>query len=128
MPMTENLTVTSAAVSYDNLFVTGSGYPIVTDSLTIASGSNLVRGTVLGVITTGGKAAKVDSTKSDGSQTAYAILAQDTDATSADVVAPVYLTGEYNGNALVFGGTDVVATHKSALRKIGIFIKTALPA
>lgn len=123
--MNENLAVTSASMTYDNLIVSGT-FPIVTDTLTIASGQNLTRGTVLGVVTIGGEAVKVDSTAVDGSGVAYAILCQDTDATLADVVAPVYLTGEFNGDALVFGGTDTKATHKNALRKIGIFIKTVV--
>lgn len=123
--MDENLAVTSESMTYDKLFVSGT-FPVITDELIIKSGSNLVRGTVLGVITVGGKAVAVDSTAVDGSEVAYAILSQDTDATLADKVAPVYLTGEYNGAALTFGGTDTKATHKSALRKIGIFIKTVV--
>ncbi|AIF51250.1 head decoration protein [Pelosinus sp. UFO1] len=120
--MNENLAITTTSMTYDNLIVAGT-FPIVTDALTTASGNSYKRGTVLGVITTSGKAVKVDSSKTDGSETAYAILSQDVDATSADTVAPVYLTGEFNSDALIFGGTDTQATHKSALRKIGIFIK-----
>lgn len=123
--MNENLAVTSASKTYDDLIASGV-FPIITDTITIKSGSNLLRGTVLGIITATGKAIKVDSTAGDGSAVAYAILCQDTDATSADVVAPVYLTGEFNGDALIFGGTDTKATHKNALRKIGIFIKTVV--
>lgn len=123
--MNENLAVTSASVTYDKLFVSGA-FPVVTDTLVISSGQNLTRGTVLGIVTTGGEAVKVDSTAVDGSAVAYAILAQDTDATLADVTAPVYLTGEVNGDALIFGGTDTKATHKNALRKIGIFVKTVV--
>lgn len=126
--MNENLSVTSESVTYDDLFVTGSGFPVVVDYVTIASGNNYKRGTVLGIVTASEKAVAVDSTKETGEGSAYAILASDTDATAADIVAPVYLTGEYNGNALIFGGTDTVATHKVALRKIGIFVKSAQPA
>lgn len=126
--MNENLSITTETVSRDNLFVTGSGFPVVTDYVTIKSGNNLKRGTVLGIITTGGKAVAVDSTKTDGSEIAYAILASNTDATAADTLAPVYLTGEYNGNKLIFGGTDTITNHKTALRKLSIFIKSAVPA
>jgi hypothetical protein len=127
MSVNENFSPTYDSFTRDNLFASGSGFPIAVDYLTIASGASLTRGTVLGIITASGKAAKVNSANTDGSQTAYAILCQDTDASAADVVAPVYLTGEFNGNSLVFGGTDTTATHKAALRKIGIFIKSALP-
>ena len=126
--MNENYSVSSESVSYDNLFVTGSGFPVVIDYVTIASGHNYARGTVLGIVTASGKAVAVDSSKNTGEESVYAILANDTDATSADIAAPVYLTGEYNKAALTFGGTDTATTHQVALRKIGIFVKSAQPA
>ncbi len=126
--MNENYGVTSESVTRDNLFVTGSGFPVVTDYVTIASGNNYSRGTVLGIVTVSGKAVAVDSAAETGEEAPYAILANDTDATAADKVAPVYLTGEYNGAALTFGGDDTDANHKAALRKLGIFIKSAEPA
>ncbi len=125
--MNENYAVTSSSVSRDNLFVTGSGYPVVVDYVTVASGNNFTRGTVVGLVTASGKAVAVDSSKSTGEEAPYAILCNDTDASAADVVVPVYLTGEYNGAALTFGGTDTVAKHKVALRKLGIFVKSAVP-
>lgn len=106
----------------ENLFA-GNVSPVVTETATIAAG-NLTKGTVLGLITANGKLAIVDSTKSDGTQTPYAILAEATDASGGDKVAPVYLTGEFNQAALVFGGTDTYATHKAAARKIGLFFKS----
>lgn len=121
--MNENLAVTTESLAYDQLHVAGNGFPIVTDSLLIASGQKLLRGTVVGVQTNGNKGAKVDSSKSDGTQIPYAIVAQDVDATLADSMALVYLTGEFNGAALIFGGSDTIATHKAALRRIGLFIK-----
>ena len=223
--MNENLAVTSETYSATELFVSGSGYPIVTDSVTIASGQNLTRGTVLGKITKGaatvvaagagaegantgdgtltmnattpilagakagvysvkctaaatnggtfrvfdpdgyvlgdvavgatfandikfviadgsgadfaagdgfavtiaagsGSYNAVNSANIDGSDAPVAILASDANATDGAVVAPVYLTGEVNAEALVFGGSDTYATHKDALRKLGIFVKT----
>lgn len=124
--MNENLAVTSISITHVELFVSGSGFPVVTDSVTVASGNKLTRGTVLGVVTASGKAVAVDSTKNTGEEAPYAILASDTDATSADVVAPVYLTGEVNSAVLTFGGTDTADTHKAALRKIGIFLKSVV--
>ena len=223
--MNENLAVTSETFSATELFVTGSGFPVVTDSVTIASGQNLTRGTVLGKITNGaatvaaagageagantgdgtltmnattpilagakagvysvkcttaatnggtfrvfdpdgyvlgdvavgatfangikfaiadgagadfaagdgfavtiaagaGSYNAVNSANIDGSDAPVAVLASDANATDGAVVAPVYLTGEFNAASLVFGGSDTYATHKDALRKIGIFVKT----
>jgi len=107
----------------DNLFA-GNVFPVVMDKGTI-TGASLTRGTVLGQVTTGGKLVAVDSTKSDGSQTVYAILAEDADASEADKVVPICLTGEFNEARLIFGGTDTAATHKSNARKVGIFFKLA---
>ncbi|MNC09504.1 hypothetical protein D3C75_571270 [compost metagenome] len=68
--------------------------------------------------------APVDSTKSDGSETPYCILADSIiDATTVDVRAAAYLDGEFNRDALKFGGTDKVATHEVAMRKIGLITK-----
>lgn len=107
---------TLGTFEYDNLLA-GSA-EVVTDS--VIAGTDLARGTVVGLVTVSGKAAAVDSTASDGSKEPYAIVADDVKANRAVVV---YLTGEFNANALIFGGTDTVATHKRALRNIGIFIK-----
>lgn len=92
----------------------------VTDSATLASGQNCVRGTLLGKVTDTGLLVVCVSTAVDGSQVPYAILATDTDATSADAVCPVYKAGEFNSNAITFGGTDTAATHKEALRDADI--------
>ncbi len=110
----------------DKLFA-GNVMPVVAGSETIVSGAGAIaRGTVLGQITTGGKCKVLNSANSDGSQSVYAILAAAVDATSGDVVAPVYYTGEFNQAALTFGGSDTAATHKTAARKIGLFFKTTI--
>lgn len=62
----------------------------------------------------------VDSSLGDGAQDPYAILAEDVDASSAIVAGICYLTGDFNENALIFGGTDDVETHRVALRDLNI--------
>lgn len=66
----------------------------------------------------------VNSSNVDGSANPCAILAADVDATSEDTVAPVHFSGEFNEDALTFGGTDDADTHREALRALGIFLKT----
>lgn len=99
----------------------------LTKNVTIASGAGvLVRGTVLGAITTSGKFVKVNSTNSDGSQNADCILCTDSvDATSEDVMATVYVTGRFNIEALIFGGTDTYVAHEKALRNGGIYLTSS---
>lgn len=120
--MTKSL-VSSTSMDFDGLFA-GDVMPVVTDSVKLKSGASYLRGTVLGIVTASGLAVAVDSSKSDGSQTPYAVLASDTDATAAASPAPAYMTGEFNSAKLIFGGTDTVATHKNALRSLGIYAKT----
>ncbi|MEN6568054.1 MAG: head decoration protein [Veillonellales bacterium] len=108
---------------YDNLFA-GNVADIVTDAGVLASGQNVVRGAVLGKVTATGKLVLVDSTKTDGSQTIYAIAADAVDATAADQPIPLYFTGEFNRAALTFGGTDTYAKHIDAAKAIGIFFKS----
>lgn len=119
--------VSSDSFSYPNL-IAGNKFPIMTDRVKLKAGSSYMAGSVLAIITATDKAVLVDSTKSDGSQTVHGILAADVDATSEDKDAVVYLTGEFNQAALKFGGTDTVATHKYAMRKIGIFLRTTRKA
>lgn len=107
---------------YDNLLASEVE---VTDSVTVISGAGiLARGTVLGKITASGKCKIVNSANSDGSQTPYAILLEPVDATSADKVAGAAISGVFNTKALIFGGTDTIATHQAGLRDVGLYVKT----
>lgn len=68
----------------------------------------------------------VDSTAIDGSNEPEAVLVEDIDATASDKIGVAYLTGEFQKDALIFGGTDVLATHESAMRNKNIFVKVAI--
>lgn len=110
--------------NHDSLF--GGNFPVETAEAVLASGENLARGTVLGKITASGKLVIVNTAGTDdGRRTPYAVLAEDTDASGGDKTVSVYLTGSFNEDKLIFGGTDTVATHKDALRNLGIFARPA---
>ena len=96
-------------------------FPHISGQVTILTGNNLTRGTVLGTVTASGKCVAVDNSKSDGSQTAYAVLADDVDATDGDATGPVFLMGHFNENKLTFGGDDDIDEHRATLRDIGIY-------
>lgn len=112
---------------YDNLRA-GGVQPVVTDGIVLAAGQAYVRGTVLGVVTASGEATEVDSAATDGSETPYAILQEDVDATSESKPGAIYLTGEFNEHALVFGGSDTADDHRKKMREIGLFLKTNVKA
>lgn len=116
----------------DNLFAGTQVQPVVADEVQLQAGNGvLARGTVLGKITASDQAVAVDSVATDGSQTVYAILAEDTDTGDSagdPVAAPGYFTGEYNELYLMFGGTDTADTHRDDARALGIFFKDTVPA
>jgi len=74
---------------------------------------------------TGSKWVIVNSANVDGSQFADAVLLSPTvDPRSADAAAVIAYQGEYNGDKLIFGGADTLATHLQTLRNKGIIVKT----
>ena len=110
----------------DNLLA--GDFPRVTQAVTVASGNVLLRGTVLGRITASGKCAAVDSTQEDGSESPFAVLVDDVDATSEDKPGLAYLTGEFNEESLIFGGTDTADDHRDGCRALSIFLKQPVKA
>ncbi len=109
----------------DNL-VAGSTQ-LVTDTVIVASSAALVRGAVLGKITSGGKLILSATGAGDGSEVANAILAEDCDASGGDVSGVVvYVKGEFNENELTFGTGHDATTVKPQLRDLGIFTKSAV--
>jgi len=116
--------------SYDNL-IAGS-FPISTDRETLVSGQDLERGALLGKITSSGadqgKLKQCDSSATDGSQTPYAILMEDSDASTGDLVVDVYKTGTFNGEAIGLATGDTIDDFKDTLRDLGIIIVTTQEA
>lgn len=117
--------------SYDptSLFA-GSKQP-VHRPVTIASGANasgtvLVRGTVLGRITASDKYVPCVKTVSDGSQTPVAFTAADIDASAADVIGPAYFEGEFAAEKLTLDASWTIAQLQTALRQSlsGLYART----
>lgn len=102
----------------DNLFAASQIMPVDADSLTIASGQNLKRGSL--VTAAGALCADAESDE------VYAVLAEDVDATDAAKDAAVYLTGDYNENHVIVGGSAKASDFKVSARKVGIFIKPGI--
>lgn len=117
----------STSKAYPDLFA--GEFPAVTVDVTIASGEGeLAAGTVLGRVTADGDFILSLSAAGDGSEDPIAILAKDVDATSADVEAPVYLTGEFDEDALTFGTGHTADSTRWALAARGIYLKTTVSA
>ena len=85
-------------------FIVGEGFDI-----TIAAGSGYLK--------------PVNSANVDGSAVAECINAQEVVvADGAESKAEVYTQGMFNGDKLVFGGSDTAATHVDRLRDLNIFL------
>ncbi|OYV50170.1 MAG: hypothetical protein B7X10_01455, partial [Burkholderiales bacterium 21-58-4] len=64
----------------------------------------------------------------DGSQKPSAILADAADPSAGDVEAAIYLTGEFNGNALTYDPSWTVSTLAGAMRSSSIFVRSVVSA
>jgi len=102
----------------DNLHA--GDFPIRGKKVTLVAGT-YKRGTLLGQITTGGKYTTSLSAASDGSQAPKAIMAEDL-VLAADADAMVYLSGDFNQNAMTFGTGHTAASVYEALRDLNIYL------
>jgi hypothetical protein len=105
-----------------NDIVAGNHDELVGEKITVVSGQNLVRGAVLGKITTGGKYNLSLSAASDGSQIPDLILAEDCDASSGDKIAIAYSRGDFNAQKLTIGTGHTIASIKEGLRVKNIIL------
>lgn len=113
-------------VTYDELFG-GTAVTALTANVTVAqlsAAATYKRGTLLGVVTTSGKYAIVDSEASTGEKVASVVLARDlTVGTDNDVTATVYTRGIFNREKLlVKADGDNAGKHEEELRKVGIYL------
>lgn len=113
------------ACPVDNL-IAGNTIPIHTASATIAAAEGkLVRGTVLAA-GADGKLKQLATESASASEVPYGILCDDVDATS-EAVAEVYVSGQFNANALTTKADyNMTAADIKALRDGGIYIENAM--
>lgn len=121
------------SIKFDDLFAGGVKPPTAIAIIVKAGSGKITRGTVMGKVSQLDETdlyagtpimSPVNSTKTDGSQDPYAILADvEIDATDKDVRAVAYTDGEFNRSAMKFGGTDTIAMHEDAMRRIGLITK-----
>jgi hypothetical protein len=118
--MAENL-VSTSTITRDNLF--SGAFPVVTKKVTILSGQNVVRGTVMGKIDLSGKYVKSLAASIDGSEIPIAILVRDVDASLADKSGEVYLSGQFNKEKITLGTGHTVDSVWPVLRDLSIFLE-----
>lgn len=111
-----------SAGSYTPEVPIASDYPVVADKVTLASGQNLPAGTGLGKITVGGKYTESLAASNDGSEVIDVFLAYDTDASTGDAEAMVYVTGHFKDSWIKLGTGHTVASTQEGLRQKGLHI------
>jgi hypothetical protein len=116
----------SAAYTPDRLFAGIT--QMVSWDYTLLAGRAFKRGELLGKITASGKLTISTAAATDGSQAPFAICMDDYDATTADVNGGVYVKGEFNQLAVIYGTGQTAAGVSDALRDLGIYLKPAVPA
>lgn len=97
-------------------------FPIRTLDVTIASGQNLTRGALLGKITASGKYVLSLAAAADGSEVPSAILAEDVDASAGDKQGIVYVSGDFNENAITYGTGHTADSVRAGLRDLNIYL------
>jgi hypothetical protein len=102
--------------------------PLAHKKVTLLSGENVTRGTVLGKVTASGKYVTSLSASADGSETPDVIAAQDCDASAADAECLVYTRGDFNANALTIGTGHTASSIEAGLRDKNIYLVTAQSA
>lgn len=105
----------------DNL-IASADVKTITQSITIASGAGkLKRGAAIS-LNSAGKGQIVGT----ASTTAFGILCDDIDATSADAVAEVYVAGAFNKSAVVAAsGKALTADDIKNLRNGGVYLEVS---
>jgi hypothetical protein len=116
-----------SALTYDALLATGPWRTF--SGLSLASGNNLVRGTVMARNSSTGKLVPYNSGGSNNTNVFYGILVGDTDASLADVThVPVYTQGGFKSGGLTFGtsGDSVTEAFRDQARQYGCYLDTAV--
>lgn len=109
---------TETTLIYPDLLASDT-YGPVRITQTIGTAADLVAGTILGRITSTGKFVAYATGNSDGSQNPVAVLLEDADAASADVLAVCGFAGVY----VEANMTGLIAAAKLTLEGRGVYFK-----
>lgn len=99
-------------------------------NFTAASGGSPAAGDIFAIVLdpAGTQWTISNAAGTDGSQNPIGVLVDTVDCTSGPVIAGVYLQGEFNTNALIFGPGWDADTTKTQLQVRGIYLKTPVTA
>jgi len=126
--MMKNLVQDGGSVTYNQIFA-GNEVSALVKGIKLKVGQGVLkRGTVVGLITESGLGLLVNKVTTDGSQKAVGVLTDNVDTTvegeETSVLAQMYITGIFDGAALVFATGTTLSDYERELRTIGIYTKT----
>lgn len=112
----------------DNL-IAENIHPLATGTVTVLSGEGkLSRGSVL-MRNSNNKFVLADEDSGTPLGTAEVILADEVDATSADAVANVYISGDFNTDALIVAsGYTLSEADRVSLKNAGVYLVNGVSA
>jgi hypothetical protein len=110
----------SAELSYDftDALIAGEMHRSQESIIIVTGHAAMVRGTLLEISGTAGQLKAFD-----GTGTILGVLAHDTPATTGELRAVMYVTGEFNQALLVGLTSGTEATNRAALKDMGIYAK-----
>lgn len=108
-------------VHYDEL-IGGTAIPVLTKNVTLKGvTATYTRGTLLALVD--GKYEIVDSVAAAGAEKASAVLAEDATLAGDDLVATVYVSGQFNREKLIVAQeADSATAHEEELRAVNIYL------
>ncbi|MBC7843779.1 MAG: head decoration protein [Gemmatimonadaceae bacterium] len=108
-----------------DLLIAGS-FPVETKEVDIPAGAEIVKGSVMGRITSGGNYVLSLTAAGDGSQNPSAILLQTVEVSGGARKGLIGRTGNYAAFKLVYGTGHSRATVEEPLRALSIFLTDVL--
>jgi hypothetical protein len=119
--MTFDPSFASTSMDYDQL-IAGHKPPAKAVPIVLTDGETVVRGSVLGQVTTNEKYLVSLAAATDGSEVARAIAAVAASPSGADETILAYVEGEFNQDELTFGTGKTIANSKQELMDKNIYI------
>ncbi len=101
-------------------------FPVITQTIKVAAGQVLSRGSVLGQISTSNLYVLSQPGVKDGSEKPSVVLAEDVDASQSEVEAVCYLSGQFNTKALTLGVGHTPEKIINQLRQLNIYLTNVI--
>jgi len=112
---------TVATIEFDELIA--ADLEIISEQLEVKTGLNLLKGTVVAILTATGKIEGYTAAGAGGQEILFGILLEDVDTTSVIKSAAILKHGAVNEDKLIFIGTGDKDTTNREARLLGIYYK-----